>query len=156
MQQGLLAPHGIVLSFLLCSAGVSVACCTCTCHNTAGLLAFPLPEHALVNLSYVQHWDFLCLKPEACEPVGGTSTSSELAAPSEASKQATAPTQPIDLDADELLTYTRRLLDLLQPHETVLPALRRLGGRMEGMQGGGEAMPWKRARKVAGRSHMSA
>lgn len=104
----------------------------------------------------MQHWGSLCLKPEACEPVGGTSTSSELAAPSQASKQATAPTQPIDLDADEMLTYKHCLLDLLQPHETVLTALRRLGGRAEGMQGGGEAMPWKRARKVAGGSHMSA
>jgi len=74
-----------------------------------------------------------------------------LAAP-QTSKQSTAPVnqQLIELDADELLTYKRRLLDLLQPHETVLTALRRLGGRLEGGQAGADAMPWKRSRKSAG------
>ena len=81
----------------------------------------------------------------------GTSSSSELAAP-QTSKQSTAPVnqQLIELDADELLTYKRRLLDLLQPHETVLTALRRLGGRLKGGQPGADAMPWKRSRKSAG------
>lgn len=81
----------------------------------------------------------------------GTSSSCELAAP-QTSKQSTGPVnqQLIELDADELLTYKRRLLDLLQPHETVLTALRRLGGRLEGGQAGADAMPWKRSRKSAG------
>ncbi|DBA91809.1 TPA: hypothetical protein ACH3X1_003396 [Trebouxia sp. C0004] len=81
----------------------------------------------------------------------GTSRSSELAAP-QTRKQSTAPVnqQLIELDADELLTYKRRMLDLLQPHETVLTALRRLGGRLEGGQAGTDAMPWKRSRKSAG------
>ena len=81
----------------------------------------------------------------------GTSSSSDLAAP-QTSKQSTAPVnqQLTELDADELLTYKRRLLDLLQPHETVLTALRRLGGRLEGGQAGADAMPWKRSRKSAG------
>ncbi len=81
----------------------------------------------------------------------GTSSSSELPAP-QTNKQSTAPVnqQLTELDADELLTYKRRLLELLQPHETVLTALRRLGGRLEGGQGGADAMPWKRSRKSAG------
>ncbi|DBA93162.1 TPA: hypothetical protein ACH3X2_003471 [Trebouxia sp. C0005] len=81
----------------------------------------------------------------------GTSSSSELAAP-QTSKQSTAPVnqQLTELDADELLTYKRRLVDLLQPHETVLTALRRLGGRQEGGQAGADVMPWKRSRKSAG------
>lgn len=81
----------------------------------------------------------------------GKSSSSELPAP-QTNKQSTAPVnqQLTELDADELLTYKRRLLELLQPHETVLTALRRLGGRLEGGQGGADAMPWKRSRKSAG------
>ncbi len=81
----------------------------------------------------------------------GTGSSSELPAP-QTSKQSTAPVsqQLTELDADELLTYKRRLLDLLHPHETVLTALRRLGGRLEGGQAGADAMPWKRSRKSAG------
>ena len=65
------------------------------------------------------------------------------------SKQSAAPAQVIELDADELLTYKRRLLDLLEPHETVLTALRRLGGRLDAVQDGADGMPWKR-RKSSG------
>ncbi len=81
----------------------------------------------------------------------GTGSSSELPAP-QTSKQSTVPVsqQLTELNADELLTYKRRLLDLLHPHETVLTALRRLGGRLEGGQAGADAMPWKRSRKSAG------
>ncbi len=79
-----------------------------------------------------------------------TDTSIAPAASGSASKQSTVPAQLIELDADELLTYKRRLLDMLQPHDTVLTALRRLGGRQEAVQGGGAALPWKRSRKSAG------
>lgn len=56
----------------------------------------------------------------------------------------------MELDADELHTYKRRLTDLLQPQETVLAALRRLGGLQGTPQAGSDALPWKRARKAAG------
>lgn len=80
-----------------------------------------------------------------------TSGSSTVAASGQASKPSSEPAQVLELDANELLTYKRRLLDLLQPHETVLAALRRLGGRQEASHGGGaDALPWKRARKSAG------
>ena len=51
-----------------------------------------------------------------------------------------------ELDADELLAYKRRLLDMLQPGETVLVALRRLGGlKRAGQTSSGPS--WKRAKK---------
>lgn len=56
----------------------------------------------------------------------------------------------MELDVDELQTYKRRLTDLLQPQETVLAALRRLGGLQGTSQAGADALPWKRARKAAG------
>ena len=83
-----------------------------------------------------------------------SSSSSTAVASGQTSKPSSAPAQALELDADELLTYKRRLLDLLQPRETVLAALRRLGGRQQPLQGGADALPWKRARKSAGASRL--
>lgn len=68
----------------------------------------------------------------------------------QAGKQSQEPAQAVELDADELHTYKRRLVDLLQPQETVLAALRRLGGLHGTTHTGSDALPWKRARKAAG------
>lgn len=85
----------------------------------------------------------------------GTSASTPAAtvASDQAGKQSPAPAQTLELDADELLTYKRRLLDLLQPQETVLAALRRLGGLQGTSHAGSAALPWKRSRKAAGVQH---
>lgn len=85
-------------------------------------------------------------------PSAGTSTTGSAAttASDQAGKQSAAPAQVLELDADELLTYKRRLLDFLQPQETVLAALRRLGGLQGTMHAGSDALPWKRSRKAAG------
>ncbi|KAL3150641.1 hypothetical protein ABBQ32_000442 [Trebouxia sp. C0010 RCD-2024] len=87
----------------------------------------------------------------------GTSTTGSAAttASDQAGKQSAAPAQVLELDADELLTYKRRLLDFLQPQETVLAALRRLGGLQGTMHAGSDALPWKRSRKAAGSSSTS-
>ena len=68
----------------------------------------------------------------------------------QAGKQSQEPAQAVELDADELHTYKRRLVDLLQPQETVLAALRRLGGLHGTTHTGSDALPWKRARRAAG------
>lgn len=68
----------------------------------------------------------------------------------QAGKQPQKPAQTVELDADELHTYKCRLVDLLQPNETVLAALRRLGGLHGTIPAGSDALPWKRARKAAG------
>ena len=68
----------------------------------------------------------------------------------QAGKQSQESAQVVELDADELHTYKRRLVDLLQPQETVLAALRRLGGLHGTTHAGSDALPWKRARKAAG------
>lgn len=85
-------------------------------------------------------------------PSAGTSTTGPVAttASDQAGKQSTAPAQVLELDADELLTYKRRLLDFLQPQETVLAALRRLGGLQGTLHAGSDDLPWKRSRKAAG------
>ena len=80
-----------------------------------------------------------------------TSSSSTTVTSAQASKQPNVPAPPLELDADELLTYKRRLLDMLQPQETVLAALRRLGGMGEAAHAGTDGLPWKRARKSAGK-----
>lgn len=77
-------------------------------------------------------------------------TSAAAKASGQASKQPQEAAQAVELDADELHTYKRRLVDLLQPHETVLAALRRLGGLHGTTHAGSDALPWKRARKAAG------
>ena len=82
----------------------------------------------------------------------GTSSTSSAAtsASGQTGKQLAAPAHALELDADELHTYKRRLLDLLQPRETVLAALRRLGGLQGTSHTGADALPWKRARKAVG------
>lgn len=56
------------------------------------------------------------------------------------------PAETEDLDADELHAYKRRLVDMLQPHETVLAALRRLGGVKRSGPAPAE-LSWKRVKK---------
>ncbi|KAK9830311.1 hypothetical protein WJX72_010947 [[Myrmecia] bisecta] len=52
-----------------------------------------------------------------------------------------------ELDEDDVRSYKKRITDMLQSGETVLQALRRLGGTQEGHPP--KRTPWKRARKQA-------
>ena len=82
--------------------------------------------------------------------VGTGSSNTSATASGQAGKQSQEPAQAVEMDADELHTYKRRVVDLLQPQETVLAALRRLGGLHGVTHAGSDALPWKRARKAAG------
>ena len=117
------SPHGEVETCSKCP-GWLVACCQYGSSN--GKLHASVYDHA-----------------------DDVSTSAPASAPHAKRAKHSAPVEIEELDADELLAYKRRLLDMLQAHETVLSALRRLGGlRQSGQASSG--LSWKRARKSSG------
>ena len=109
-----------------------------------------VPDAVNATLSYmattaITHPFLLSLSAGASTTGPAATTSSD-----QVSKQSPAPAQALELDADELLTHKRRLLDFLQPQETVLAALRRLGGLQRTSHAGSDQIPWKRSRRAAG------